>query len=209
MPQTYVASFCEDPDLLGLWRAYCPSGKGYNFGYDWSGSRASLDGVLAIKCLYNREEQEQALREVISFYKDRDPVLVREWFRQKGYPVDDSAPDRVLSSTLAYWLYMFSSILKDESFADEREWRVVWQLGQDDVPSYRASRSGIMVPYVEVPLAHDGELELGTVTVGPRADIDEARQAAERWLADCKRRPPASRFAHGQIKESKVPLRLV
>jgi hypothetical protein len=166
----YVASFCEDGDLLSQWRAYSSDGLGYAVGFDPSASWMG-GGVEAsiVRVVYDRMEQLELLNHVI------DPVLdaLLSW-NGEGPPPNEVSQIRGVVDPL---LPMF----KNPGFDQEHEWRAVVHL--DRPRNYRAARFGV-TPYVELEAADGLGLPITNLVLGPRIEPRRGAFAVTHLLGD-------------------------
>ena len=72
--------------------------------------------------------------------------------------------------------------IKDESFREEREWRLVWFPGPSDWIKYRTHRN-VVVPYCDWPNTERLQLPFSEVVLGPHRDPELARRALHHMTA--------------------------
>jgi hypothetical protein len=166
----YVASFCEDGDLLSQWRAYSSDGLGYAVGFDPSASWIG-GGVEAsiVRVVYDPIHQLELLTHVI------DPVLdtLLSW-NGEGPPPNDVSQIRGVVEPL---LPMF----KNPGFDQEHEWRAVVHLDRPE--NYRAARFGV-TPFVALEAADGLGLPITDLVLGPRIEPKRGAFAATHLLCD-------------------------
>ena len=185
--QIFVCSFSEEGDLLSQWRAYSSNTGGISLGFNTTVLKrvALSQGFDLQKCIYDEGEQKRILRR-----------LVRETIKTPSL--------NAASRRLARRLEEIVPVLKDPSFAEEREWRLISSLKAplQDGRDYREGASTV-VPHFRLPfLGHESEM-LSRVIVGPAADRQSARAAraaissllADRGFSGCK------------VEVSTIPLR--
>ena len=161
-PGVCVASFSEDRDQLAQWRAY--GGEG-SFCLDLSSRllqecAVSQDYVLG-RCVYTDEEAYTIASEIV------DGLFGS--YRQSEGTEDDR---KRLGDQIQFDITHYGPLLKDQSFAQEREWRIVTpqiHIG-DKRLDFRASR-GRILPFVSVDiescLRGEGGSGGAVVHVGP------------------------------------------
>lgn len=138
---TLTASFSENGDLLSQWRAYCPLEGGYSIGFSKDFWR-KLDSpcCTAFKpCIYDPREQHAILRD----------ILLK------------------ISSDFELHYRMVRPCMKNRSFEEEREWRII-SLDPPDIIDGLEFRSakGKIVPYCEWHFVGDA-LPITEIIVGP------------------------------------------
>jgi hypothetical protein len=159
----YVACFSEISDSLSQWRGYCPPSFGYRIGFD----RVKLDtvaeeqGFELKKCVYDRDEQTQTVSKWAS--KTIEAL-------ETGCPTNED-PDEYTYANSGMFLpnfVAFAPYMKDPSFIDEREWRLVGRVrGDDNRVTLRPGRS-LLVPYVPITLNSTTALSpINDILVGP------------------------------------------
>ncbi|MGL4612095.1 MAG: DUF2971 domain-containing protein [Trueperaceae bacterium] len=155
--QICLISLSSAKDLLSQWRAYASSG-GYSIGFN----SAKLQKLLKqgttnyelLPCIYKkREHQEQYAKQTIDYAIKH---LVENI--QKFLTYDRVNPKTKLDNGFAYMvadnIIRLSSILKDASFREEKEWRLVSGPVSDSHLSYR-NRGPVIVPYATFKLAEE------------------------------------------------------
>ncbi len=174
----FVASFSENGDQLSQWRGYCPSSNGYSDGFRTSDlrklSRAERSFVL-FPCLYDEDSQSGLVEQVVdAVFAYANTIWVQE-------PDNSQRIFREAFQEFGALLALVSPIIKDRSFQEEAEWRLVslprtidrteWQ--------FRAGRSSL-IPYYPVTLADaNHEFKLDSVVVGPTPNPGLAASALE------------------------------
>lgn len=200
-----VYAFClfEDPNELGIWRAYADDGAGYSVGFE---TRLMAQEQLSlVPVIYDREKQIDIIRnivedgcEVLEEYGSLDGLTKGESFLQKF--------ESFARNTLAPFLLAF----KDNAFEAESEWRAVYQtmniadmpeLGLADI-EFRASPSGVL-PYVELEIGGDDEpLPISSIRLGPQVSPGLQKDAISTLLQ--MERTDSHMI---EINESEIPLR--
>lgn len=161
--ETYVISFSEKKDDLNMWRAYGDNTSGICIEFN-------SDSLLKVlkenqekmelrfeKCIYDEQEQKNAIQSFLDS-KNGSKNLEADGIYKK--------------------LLKFSPYFKDESFRDEKEWRIVVKLdtGLENRKLKKVRfRKDIFVPYCELQIEKEKipreEVEgkypwLGDITVG-------------------------------------------
>lgn len=166
----YIACFSEVHDSLSQWRGYCPPSFGYSVGFDGDLLRkiASKQGFQLQPCIYDRDKQAQS---------------VNAWARETLAVLDagcstDTDPvehTRTNCNVFLHKFIAFAPYMKDSSFKDECEWRLVSLIPSTDPRvSLRQGRS-FLVPYVPIKLySATDQSPIWNVCVGPTPNIELA-----------------------------------
>jgi Protein of unknown function (DUF2971) len=187
----YVSSFSENPDQLSQWRAYCPPTGGYAIGFSGKSLATTVssseDRFLA-KCIYEQSAQQEVIEDLICAIE-----ATAEKSRRSGL-----APDRVYRESyklLGRLLPLAAPILKDPSFREEEEWRLVC-LGSSFADTLLRFRMGpsTLVPYFEHSIAVEkGASPITDVVIGPTPHPELACEAVQALLASRGAQSAASR----------------
>lgn len=157
----FSCSFSARRDLLSQWRGYCGAGNGYNIGLDVKMLQEACrtQGFSLQRCLYDIEEQKDLLRPWIKKMFDGE-------YDNYGLPNEKDRIDKAAEQT-AYAVRTFVPLLKDASFSEEEEWRLIGNVNSHEDPRWKA-RPGktLLIPYVEIDLSQDPKI-FSTVTIGP------------------------------------------
>lgn len=190
-----VVSFCEDGDKLSMWRAYSRDGIGYAIGFDRHELATLCDSrhVVLRKCEYPRADE----------YRKKIDDLICEYI---------SSP-RLGTGRLAFELITKSSTMKDHSFHEEKEWRIVPDIRSTSdlmgctylTGRFRSGKS-MIVPYWHFRLAEPQpsivQLPIKRVIIGPTPHRELAHEAVKgRLLAG------DLNLGGVQVENSRVPYR--
>ena len=213
----FVASFSEEGNLLSQWRAYSGKSGGYSIGFKPGFLRAAgrrflkgrpdsfyMDADPLLICVYYDEREKQSLENEIE-------GLVSSYINS----VHSNAEVKVASGTEGFRhpfaiaaghfipLGMRSAITKDYGFHEEIEWRLVFLLNQNSIPTDLKLRTGssMLMPYIEIPLHwEDQPIEIKEIIVGPCQYPDSAIRSVEMLL---KR----EEIYGVEVKDSNIPYR--
>jgi hypothetical protein len=147
-----VCSFSEDSDSLSQWRAYGgSSGFAIGFSPEVLGIAVEKHKLFLAQCIYDPETQQDIVRalveEVLEEHLAKNPVT------------EDKEFDEVFWKTggnLLTYLYQYAPMLKDQSFAEEREWRIISGPIFAQHLDYREGRS-LIIPYYRLPLWEESQ----------------------------------------------------
>ena len=186
-----VCSFSEHRDSLSQWRAYGGSTSGYAIGFGPAhvAELVKREGFYLAPCLYEPGEQVAVIEALVERVFEQNmqrlhggDVLV------SGNPEEDWRNSARLlfprGGNLGALLHRFAPILKDKSFSDEKEWRIISRplACTNERFSYRCG-SSMLIPYYRVAIAYpDQPLKLDEVVIGPTPHVEQARRAAWSFL---------------------------
>jgi hypothetical protein len=191
-----VAGFSEDADQLNQWRSYANDGRGIALGFASGALRRAASGhdVRLLRCVYEPDSQREIIDELLK--------LLLDAFR--GVPAAaEGERGRLLEEFNSVFL-LTAPVIKDQHFAQEKEWRLVSMPRSPDDPLLTAILSGNHASVkLVLPLVHEGEARsdvISSVTVGPTLDPDNVADAID-VLARHKG------FHIGKVRLSRVPYR--
>ena len=188
--EVYITSFSENGDSLSQWRAYCNQG-GYSLGFE--GIQLSALRAELFPCIYLTEPE---IRNVFEFYLRSKVTKALEGFMSNGYEgqsreesvsmLHNNLTDRI-NPLYAGDIHNMSTIMKDATFSEEREWRLIGKNGTMGkvesflsplIESYRISNN-LLTPYTVFQF---DELPLKEVVVGPTRFGHLAERSIKRLL---------------------------
>lgn len=149
----FTASFSSEPDLLSQWRAYCrPHGYALGFSVKQIRELSFEHGMILGDVKYSRSEKEEVLRPAV---------------QKLSYAIKADGSEVFLSKIKSgYYQKLFFELCesiaftKNESFSEEREWRLTFVPRSPELlkrQKFIARASGI-APYVEIDL-HKGSIK--------------------------------------------------
>jgi Protein of unknown function (DUF2971) len=196
----YVASFSMEGDSLSQWRGYCPNGQGVAVGFlPWALSSGELDlavgdnksaGKALLKCVYTPKEKTKLLDAHLNHFLK----LVTEHFG-----TDSMEPGLFLGALTEACCPFF----KNESFREEREWRLSVRCSYRDVPQreFHMGRSTV-VPHLQINLRKNYRLDfIKEVVIGPTPNKDLAFMGVKTLL---NRRE----LSRAVVRHSNIPYRM-
>jgi hypothetical protein len=205
-PHVHVVCFCQDGDLLSQWRGYGAPGGGYSLQFKTRPlyESAQADASLSfVRVTYAPDRQ----RGLANRYLDAGTKPLREWQSIDTKTLVEAAG--ALGKGLGRMAISFAMRVKDQAFAEENEWRLVYQPAPEVPQSiylhreFRARGAGI-IPFVRIGAGSTAfrvrGLEPTSVTVGPSGNQAVAKRAVEYLLRDFA-------FPDVPVHTSRIPLR--
>jgi hypothetical protein len=192
-----VVSFTEEGDQLSQWRGYANNSRGVSIGLDVRHLRPPLlvgTAVTLAPCLYPEEDKRRVLKAIFAHHRkglERWWNLIVDVAREETGKVGGMDPNlgrRLVAehqpelntavaqadASLRFDLLRTALLLKNESFREEREWRLVLPLEPIRLPSHHRLQfryvADNLVPYIAYPLRspnQDGPIPCKGVVVGP------------------------------------------
>lgn len=212
----FLFCMCKDNDSLHMWNYYVHNGnyQGYSIGikiYDFLKcfdiSNEDKQDPIRFYCgdvLYKQKKQEEEIEILLNSIEEISQTISK---------VTDSY--LVIQIAMTYlWSYIECCGLfyKDESFSDEKEYRIVIQydapLANSTIPSYFETnkqkiqysyfeRNGIIVPCLLVPLAKEAVKQ---ITMAPMLEGQIATASIHDFLE-------TNDYVEVEVKQSAVPIR--
>jgi len=165
--ERFVACLSEDGDDLSQWRAYGGGEGGYAIGFDMARLLLTLPqakAVLAAVC-YDKNIQIQIAQAVV----DATTRFYLEGLNSRPGAKEEEWAETFLSA----WSRLISHIapaIKHPAFSTEREWRLIRQLQETDLPDVRfRQRQSMLGRHLPLRLRDFGTdtLPIASVRVGP------------------------------------------
>jgi hypothetical protein len=196
-----VCSFSEERDSLSQWRAYGGS-SGFAVGFSSQVLTAATEKQewFLAPCIYDPVIQRDLVR-----------ALVEEVLEENlgGPLVEDEEEDSILKDmggNLRPDLYTYAPILKDESFKEEREWRIISHPMFSRRLDYREGRS-LLIPYFKFPLWENNQPRLHEVVIGPTRDAERSKSSVNSFLLSRKVATETKGTFGPEVRISQVPYR--
>lgn len=191
-----VCSFSEERDSLSQWRAYGGHSSGFSIGFEG----AFLSEVAGLKewylapCIYDPKVQSELVSALVQ-------EVIEENVARESLEKTEGA---IISpgGNLNAYLHRYAPILKDYSFRDEREWRLISRPlnCRSDAFSFREG-SSMLIPFYKFPLVDsEGHFRLHEVVVGPTPHPKQSVMSARSFLVRHFQRDVS-------VDPSKVPYR--
>lgn len=171
----YIGCFCEDNDLLSLWRGYSNT-SGYSIGFSFpeitglkpiNSNNTKTETIMFGKVIYDNARKQDKVVEII------EGILA------------DMEPSIEAKALATYWrLTTFAYLFKDWHFHEEKEWRVICTVKQgakDTSIKFRYNNETV-IPYLEVN-AGAISLPIKKIMTGPTVNYERAKLAITKLLA--------------------------
>jgi len=191
-----VCSFSEDRDSLSQWRAYGTSSSGFSIGFlgDFIASVAAQENWFLAPCIYDKKEQLDLISALVQ-------EVVEENVAREASGAKEEVPLPPGGNLNAY-LHRYAPILKDCSFREEKEWRLISRplMCSSKAFDFREGNS-MLTPYYKLRLSDDAAgLKLHEVVVGPTPHPDQSSMSVKSFLVRHSLRSVA-------VAKSQVPYR--
>ena len=173
-----VCSFSEDSDSLSQWRAYGGS-SGFAIGFSPEVLVAAVEKqhCFLAQCIYDPATQSDIVRALVEEVLDEHLL--------KSPVTEDREADEVFWETggnLLTYLYRYAPMLKDRSFKEEGEWRIISRPIFAQHLDFREGRS-LIIPYYRLRLWEDGQkTEIHEIVVGPTRDGERSIKSVNRLI---------------------------
>ncbi|WP_165901903.1 DUF2971 domain-containing protein [Reinekea marinisedimentorum] len=179
-PDIYAASFSRRGDLLSQWRGYAPNG-GLSFGIELDRLKSIDDDRFyhVEECIYDdvksHLKSKIKARELVQVILDKATYLKTGQIPDHSEGVEISnnkmARLRELDSEIAkniFKLYALSASIKDNSFSEEQEVRIISHLLGEREVCFRATDK-LLIPYTSFGIE---DIEIKKIYVSPGIDFE-------------------------------------
>ena len=192
--EVFVVSFCPNGDLLSQWRGYSRGQYGISIGFDLGQSQlfdySNVNGILTPRpVIYDQNAQKLRLIEVI-----------KNSFNDVNNKNMDS---QITPNTFSEIIKYFIPVLKNPSFSEEKEWRIVATNFKEIDKKYPIEfrvRNNIIVPYVTLPFNSEEKLPIKRVVIGP-SDSSEFTEESIRYYLK------TNGYTDTEVVRSEIPYR--
>jgi hypothetical protein len=197
--QVFVCSFSINGDLLSQWRAYSPHNNGFSVGFGFTQLRniekahESMELHL-MPCWYEKIEHEKIVSEI-------NDEMLREIIYCSERDMLTDLPKKF------YHYYhkcaLVSSILKNENFREEKEWRLVCIVKErsknyPDV-KFREGKT-MLLPYLNIDLIKGANnIPIQEIYIGPTTHESLSKKSVDLLLK--------SKNLKCNVTPSKIPYR--
>ena len=212
----FLFCLCNDSDSLHMWNYYIHNGnyQGYNIGiriYDFlrifdNDDTKEYDPIRFFcgDVLYKQKDQEKEIEELCRTIEGYD----------RGNTSSGEDESDLEIGMVILWLYIqsYGLFFKDESFSDEKEYRIVIQYNvfdnddpfitnprskKTDVEYSFFERNGILVPCLKVPLTKEAVRQ---ITLAPILESQIATSSIHEFLE-------SNGYFGVDVKQSSIPIR--
>jgi len=207
--------FCTSivPDSLGMWNHYIKDKnyQGYSIGLHvkclLESFREISDPGIKIshgKVLYKEEEQVDLLLDTL---REIDHEIMQIGKDMESIIRDDRSFSNSAEGILKSRLEEFRLFFKDESFSDEREYRLVLKISKKAEKQFvklltrgYSIKNGIFIPYIDLVFSKDNAIH--SIKVAPMIEFQLAKIGLQRFLKD--HQYPEEKI---EITQSMIPIR--
>ncbi len=185
-----IGSFCEAGDLLSQWRGYGNQGKGYAIGFDLLEliKTAKEQHFVLWPCIYDPKVQIEMVEYLIDCWCE---AFVKPGITEKEFA-------KIIDISVC----QLAPIIKDQSFSEEQEWRLVSSIFTSKSPNF-SFREGefSLIPYYNFSIINqEGFHSIKQVVVGPSPHMELACNSLETFLV-------SQNLPDVAIKKSRIPFR--
>lgn len=172
----YVCSLSANGDLLSQWRAYCRGGGfAIAFPADQLRNHVAAQQFALCQCAYSVDDHNKLINDTLE-------RVALPWTRMSQSSSSEGNERFKVSGKLVWELIRTASQLKNASFAEERESRIVSQPEKrfDAEKLHFRTRNGLIVPYTTAQLPDADNIEFWSrvsVIIGPTPHPDESKRS--------------------------------
>jgi hypothetical protein len=208
----FVASFCENDNLLSQWRIYASKGGGYNLGFSFnsetcigvdsnkidSGELNPIKRKLNLRrIIYDPTEQalfiDNYLSDIINGLKSSE----NEW--SSDYKKNRGAFEPQVAMAVVNTLIDMMFSMKNPVFQEENEWRLIRVIRWDEIPKHYKFREETdeLIPYLCTYLYNEQSYDfpLNKIKIGPMLERIKSKTAIDLFIK------------HSATSDSKIHLR--
>lgn len=182
----FIASLSEEKNLLSQWRSYTPHGKGVSIGFEPIAllRKIRAQNFKIAKCIYKASEQEELMSDLLN------RLLITFNNELQTYNSSNRHSSQkyfgIMENFLGEILQVFS-VIKNPSFCEEKEWRIISPYFSNDTVTQIKFREGasMLLPYIEIDLKDimDGETIFEEVYLGPTQHIKLSQSTLSDYLS--------------------------
>lgn len=165
----YILSMTADNDLLSQWRGYTNNGVGVNIGFNEKFFKKN--NLKVYKCIYNLEKQKEIVNHILtqSIFMFVGIATSQGIFTDSDN-IDLSQYDRAVSEAGQYFIdrtIFFCSLIKDKSFEEENEWRLLHVDEESEINFINAGN--YFKPFKKIKIEDLNE-SINEIMVGPSSE---------------------------------------
>jgi len=161
----YVGSFSEEKDLLSQWRGYTENGIGFSVGFKYSDIAHIVEsqGFSIAACIYDYSTQYTIIENLINHFVKNALIA------QEKFDIDQFNERNTHYSNFINSFVQVAPILKDPSFKEEKEWRLISKpIPHNHINIDYRKGNVMLIPYYKFNLCDSGtDMKLFEVVVGP------------------------------------------
>lgn len=202
MFHAFVGCFCKEDNVLSQWRNYSANGGGYSLGFRFnSNTNFSHNGedinktshIILRKIIYSPAVQVNYIKVCLDYIITGSKDTFK-WFKKTGH--DIPADWGMIAANEAINI-LFDIILsfKDPAFSEEKEWRIIKVVRDDDRPDlykFRDSKS-LLIPYLDTyiyeKIGATSIFPLESITYGPMLEKEITESILKLFLINSHRSP--------------------
>lgn len=205
---TFILCTSEAKDSLGMWNYYVNgnSYQGYNIGIDISKFIKIFENMPLVKSdsitvnygeiIYNRYNQLDSIDNHLNIVEKNIEEIILQGVSSIG------ETEYCHYREMLNYINTFSCFFKDESFSDEREYRIMLQIHGDIEENDKIDldfvvKNGLIVPFINIQIPNDSVKE---ISISPITEADITKSSIEELL---KR----NNFKNVSITQSCIPVR--
>jgi hypothetical protein len=173
-----VCSFSQERDSLSQWRAYGGHSSSFSIGFDGAflAEVAAKEQWYLVPCIYDAKVQGELVSALVLEVIEEN--VAREAL---GKTEEVMLPP---GGNLNAYLHRYAPILKDYSFRDEREWRLISRpLNCRSEAFFFREGTSMLIPFYKFPLIDsERHFRLHEIVVGPTPHPQQATMSARGFL---------------------------
>ena len=171
-----VCSFSEDNDSLPQWRAYSGTTSGFAIGFTgkFLAEVAKIESFYLAPCIYDRSKQRELIRALVEDVLEEN-IEGTLWEHKYHVPK---------GGNLCAYLHRYAPILKDPSFEEEKEWRIISKPLSCSFERFEfRPGNSMLIPYYRFPLSNEKvPFDVHEIVVGPTPHPAQAKPSASSFL---------------------------
>jgi Protein of unknown function (DUF2971) len=175
----FVTCFCEESNLLSMWRSYTGQGGGFCLGFEGPKLNTLQRDNLIVGSF--------AARLVKVYYGEKPRSELEQLLRCGGH-------------SMAEWV--LENMIKHHGFQEEKEWRIIVPDPPASLMSFHSGNANIKASVQIRNHQGDGKLPLRKIVYGPTLRNDTALARTLSWMLD------KYGYGDVALKASEIPYRL-
>lgn len=179
---TFVLSFSTDQDSITLWAEFGEQ-TGYSVAFDGQKLIDEIDRHQEIYyhgyVIYSEKTQRDMVRKLLT---EKLPKKIGLSFEDIMEGAERrTEPFLELCRRFQKMLNAYAMFFKQEEFAPEREYRLVFRNPDKSRIQFR-EKEGFLLPYIVIDLSDEKRMPLTRVTVAPKNHVDLAKKGMSQYL---------------------------